>query len=657
MAEKKEIVSSNVLLTGAAIIASLSFLVMILFQSLTLAIDTPIFHLDGAFQTASGLFRLDAGQSPGRDFYPYLGIAPLYLIFPIFKLAGSTLFASVFAARFITIVLGWLAVSLLWHLIIQPRRLIFSLAGGAVLLCLMKVIEVSVGVPDIAFALFPGNSLKPVRASAPYLAVAATYFLISRYPVGAPRNILLGLVVGIVLLWSNDFAIPTAGLLLIFYFLYFYRRERLTWISSSTSVFFVGLFSWVILFFLATAGHPFELLTYNFVDVATDQWWYFGSYGSTSRVFDVTQILRIFDRTNYFPTVVLLSVCVIALRTKRTEHVLNFMIGLIVFAGGCLASVGGHIGDYFGAFMFWGAATAVLGMAKIIFDKIVNKQFFNFVVVVRAKEFVLIGLALVFILAAWYKGVEYKKGVDAAEADPRLFYVPEFNSFMQVEWKPYVEYIRLNKGKSVIEDYWGIWSSLNRQFSTWPVDSAIHALGRVRSASQAKLASADIIVSTKYSTSPLWQPWSFSQNFWFYEELLVHWMPVFESPSSVVWRKTAQPRNFSRVACQVTNDGNGIVVGDGDDGFYAVTLQYSSSGAGRRLIMMRNNISFADDAGGYVSIPPAGSEIKIPVLVTKRNNNFESKVVGSDKVRLTIDACSAEKINFKDDNVLRVDLH
>lgn len=82
------------------------FIVFLVFQSLDLAINVPTFHLDGAFQTASGLFRLDAGQLPGRNFFPYLGIGPLFLLYPIFKLSGSCLTSSVFSAKFITLLFG-----------------------------------------------------------------------------------------------------------------------------------------------------------------------------------------------------------------------------------------------------------------------------------------------------------------------------------------------------------------------------------------------------------------------------------------------------------------------------------------------------------------------------------------------------------------------
>ncbi|HQU09174.1 MAG TPA: hypothetical protein PLV25_04345, partial [Opitutales bacterium] len=58
------------------------------------SLDIPIKHLDGAYQTASGLCRLAQGQMPGRDFYPYLGLGPIYFIYPLFLIAGKQIAAS-----------------------------------------------------------------------------------------------------------------------------------------------------------------------------------------------------------------------------------------------------------------------------------------------------------------------------------------------------------------------------------------------------------------------------------------------------------------------------------------------------------------------------------------------------------------------------------
>lgn len=150
-----------------------------LFISLTKSINLPTYHLDGAFQTASGLYRLDSGQLVGRDFFPYLGIAPLYILYPLFKALGANLAASVFTAQLVTLLLGALSVALIWHLIFCSRSFLRSLAIGSLLFLLPVVLldGLRVPFPPALHASIPGNSLRPIRSAAPYLTVLAYYFL------------------------------------------------------------------------------------------------------------------------------------------------------------------------------------------------------------------------------------------------------------------------------------------------------------------------------------------------------------------------------------------------------------------------------------------------------------------------------------------------
>lgn len=130
--------------------------------AMTTAINAPTFHLDGAFQTASGLFRLDSGQAPGKDFFPYLGIGPLLALYPVFKAFGSDLSASVISAQFMTLVLGGLSVSVIWHFIFRPKSIITSLAVGSVLFVVPIAAAEFFSLPlhhSLGFAINPGNSL------------------------------------------------------------------------------------------------------------------------------------------------------------------------------------------------------------------------------------------------------------------------------------------------------------------------------------------------------------------------------------------------------------------------------------------------------------------------------------------------------------------
>lgn len=617
--------------------------------ALTSSVYVPTFHLDGAFQTASGLFRLESGQLPGRDFYPYLGVGPLLVIFPIYKIFGGDLAATVAAAKFITIFLSWMAVATLWHFVLRPTNVIYALVGGALILFGIDFIASQSLLPNLlAFGLEPGNSLRPVRAVLPYLVALSIYFLIKTIAHVNARNFLISATLGAALLWSNDFAIPTFGLFLLFVFFYFYCFER-NWVRNASIIAATSITVWFVLLSLVTAGHPIDLLKYNFLDVAKDQWWYFGPYGSNTRIFEISQLSRLFSIENYFPLCVLFSTLLFAIKTRLIENYLVFSIGLTLFAGGSLSSIGGHLGGYFGGFYFWGVVTSLIFSLKALTLVAKSGKWLAFF---RPCWLHISGLLMIGLMA----GVslqDYKGNLKQAQADQNKFYVDEFGAFLDVGFREYIDYARQNREYIAIEDYWGLWNTLNRRFPPWPVDSVIHALGNVREVSQGSLKQADLIITTRYSTSPEWQPWNLSQNFWFYDELISKWEPVFTSPTTVVWKRAHDRSAFVGVACHVSADKNSFTLPQSAPGFYRITLGYSSVGGGRHLLMVTNNISYGADAGGFLSLMPGTHIATFPVLLSPEEINvFNLKVIG--EAHAEISSCTADRILYENDELLRV---
>lgn len=643
---------------GAVMVVAL-FLTVAVFAALDFAIDAPTFHLDGAFQTASGLFRLGNGQAPGRDFYPYLGIGPLLLAYPFYVAAGGDLAASVFAAHFVTVALGAFSVSIVWHLICRPRSPLYSACAGASVMTVLLFQPAQYPVPDVfAFAIEPGNSLRPIRAAAPYLMAMLFLHISNQWQNHGRRDVLFGLIIGVTMLWSNDFAIPTAAMFSLVFCGYVYTDDKSTWKKSVLTFAATAVFSWMLFLLLVTAGQPLKLLHYNFIDVARDQWWYFGPYGPTSRVFELGQLARLISRENGFGLVVLAAVVLLALRTRRRQHVVLLSIGMTLFLGGCVASIGGHLGNYFGAFSFWAAAVmlcASLQMCRRFLARFTVRH-----ETLPASFYAsLLGAVAVGMLAGGLaKFRAYNAHLAAAATDDGRFYVKELGAYLGVEWKDYIAYARANRHSKTIEDYWGVWSSLNRTFAPWPVDSAIHALGEVREAAKDGLTKADIIVSTRYTAAADWQPWNVSQNFWFYNELLSNWVPDFISPKSVVWRKSASRRGYLDVPCRISPGKDKIILEPSSVGYYRVELDYRFAGRGRHLLMVKNNISFGSDAGGYVSISPHASHTTIPVLVDEDSGSvFDSKVIGESAERLVMASCRAQKIAFHHNEVLPLSSH
>jgi hypothetical protein len=175
----------------------------------------------------------------------------------------------------------------------------------------------------------------------------------------------------------------------------------------------------------------------------------------------------------------------------------------------------------------------------------------------------------------------------------------------------------------------------------------------VREISQGLLKDADLIITTRYSTSPAFQPWNLSQSYWFYDELISRWEPVFTSPTTMVWKKAHDRLAFTGVSCLVSADKNSFTLPKALPGFYRITLGYSSVGtAGRHLLMLRNNISYPFDAGGFLSLMPGTQIATFPVLLSPGEVDvFNLKVIG--EAHAGISSCTADRIAYENDELLR----
>ena len=451
-------------------------LIYILFLALEQTVYVPTFHLDGAFQTASGLFRLDQGQLPGKDFFPYLGIGPILVLFPFFKLLGGNLVASSFAAKFVTLVLAWVIISTHCLLVFKQQNKLNALFCGAVFFVLLYFLYGRGMFPGFLFE--PGNSLKPIRSSLPYLDALLIYALLRRdalqQHISTP--VLLGWILGLSLLWSNDFAITTTAIFSVFICLFFNFFAEIKQRRQKIFLFiFSLLLTWFAISVLITQGHITELLKYNFADVATDQWWYYGPYTTNDRIYTLSEIYKLVSVENYFP-IVILGLGVFSLFiTRNIEDTLWVLVGLSLFAGGTVASIGGHLGGYFEAFRLWGILTSLFIFFKLSLSLFGTTVFFFSQ---NGKCLTTILLVCFLIANVTFEYKAYSSLKNGVASNNNYFFVSDLGGFLHNDWKAYLNFIRQNRDKTVLEEYWGLWSSFSKSQSPWAVDSVIHALGK-----------------------------------------------------------------------------------------------------------------------------------------------------------------------------------
>ena len=254
---------------------------------------------------------------------------------------------------------------------------------------------------------------------------------------------------------------------------------------------------------------------------------------------------------------------------------------------------------------------------------------------------------------------KYRHHLSIAKNDVNRFFVVELGGYLSKDWHDYVQLARSTPLElSVVEECWGVWSALRRTFFNWPVDSIIHALGNTRNVAKLSMQRADMVISTRrtsYLSATKWQPWNLSQNYWFYENLLTGYAISSWSPNTIVWRKTDFAALATRVQCEPVHSAShtALQVTIFSPGYYEVEMQYKVNSKGRSLVMVQNNINWAADASGYISINPKANQAKFPAYFkTTEHAQLNVKVVGNRDATIDLLSCSAKQMAFRNEEVL-----
>ena len=338
----------------------------------------PTNHLDGAFQTAAGLFKMKSGQIPGIDFFPYLGIGPLVLIYPFFLVFGQNLASTVFASYFITLLI--LSLTFIFSLtLITKIRLLSNRLILAFIPTLFVTPAVWIKVSEIGLTQYfgfesllelsnPGNSLRPLRSFAAWLLPATIYGIYSRYDNRRIGHIAMGFFTGLIaILWSNDYGLVSSILGIFLYLIFVFRKSN----NRGRDLTFWGLslFSTVSILssLILINGWSDSFFKYNFVDVRNDQFWYFGPWSITSRIFSFEDLFTQVIREQVLIPLLLLIFLFILSATRSSKKLLTMsFIGLGLFLGGCIATVGGHTSNYFTPFKLWAIYSTFALMISLI---------------------------------------------------------------------------------------------------------------------------------------------------------------------------------------------------------------------------------------------------------------------------------------------------
>lgn len=234
---------------------------------------------NGAFQLLNPLRRIADGQIIGSDFNFFHGVGVPLIHFPFYLIFGQGLIGSEIA-RWVVSPLVFVGTSYLF--------LYFALGKRPKLALGLTIFAASIAALFMMPIILPATSLLSVRSGV--AVVLMTLILMqARFMKPVFKNIeraksftfyelIAGLLLALGLICGTEFGLAALLGFFIAHFAYPAKKEGLKLLALSAArilvIFVVGL---VAILSVVTLGNPMAPLKFAFIDVPTDQFWYFGA--------------------------------------------------------------------------------------------------------------------------------------------------------------------------------------------------------------------------------------------------------------------------------------------------------------------------------------------------------------------------------------------
>lgn len=522
------------------------------FRAGALLYDHSLNSIDGALQTWFALDHFAGGDQLGTAFQSYLGITMVLALVPVFVAFGQTLFASTVAAN-VAVVAGAFgaAYATIWLIRAVPPRARWQAAMVLVFGFYYAAPLVAEGIGLRWPATFdPGVSLRPLRGFLPFIVLPFFVVLVRRVLLQGQAlagGLVLGLVAGAGLLWSNDAGIPLVIALVLGLVMALHCRIGL--LARTLAAFGLGVAASAGGILLAvTHGAPGPWLQYNFRDVAGDQFWFFAPWERSTRILGVGDLPNILRHGEPLSTasLILLTVCVAIAALQRlrgrgapVRSSAFIVVGASVIGTALIPQIGGHVGAEYNAITF------VLGLcAPLIIGQRVLLRLAKPVLrsATPGKTGVAVGMA-----ALAMAGIEAGRFATISAETDRTTYDAALGFYVTPEYAADLAAMRqlaqawdgqgIPQDRRLLSVYTSPLDIAAGVVSPAPVGSLIHALGPQPRADFAALV-AQRKVTTVTTIAPDysgWEGWLLRANWPFFRDLHANYVPVARNEQQVLW--------------------------------------------------------------------------------------------------------------------------
>lgn len=557
--------------------------------------DHSLNSIDGALQTWFALDHFADGDQLGTAFQSYLGITMVLALLPVFLAFGQTLFASTLAAN-VAVVAGSFgaAYATVWLIRAVPPRgrwqatvvLVFAFYYAAPL-----VFE-AIGLRWPA-SFDPGVSLRPLRGFLPFIVLPFFVVLVRRVLLqgrALTGGLALGVVAGAGLLWSNDAGIPLALALTLGLGLALHRHIGL--LVRTLAAFGLGVAATAGAILLAvTHAAPGPWLTYNFRDVAGDQFWFFAPWERSTRILSISDLPNILRHGDPLTTasLIVLTGCVLwAILQRLRSRSAPVRGGAFVFVGASvigtalIPQIGGHIGAEYNAITFVLGACAPLIVGQRVLLRLAQPALRKVAPVATLAAVSVSALAMVGIEGGRFASVRANTDRSVYDAALGFHVTPEYAADLAAMRRLAADWDArgIPQDRRMLSAYTSPLDIAAGVKSPTPVGSLIHALGpRYRTMVAAKIANRSVAAVTTIAPDYSgWEGWLTRAQWPFFENLSTYFRPIARSGQNILWVPSRGQGPMGEARCTVTQTSASslrVVVTAGQSGTASVHLTRS----------------------------------------------------------------------------------
>ncbi len=572
--------------------------------------DHSLNSIDGALQTWFALHHFANGDQLGTGFQSYLGVTMVLALVPVFVAFGETLFASSLAAH-AAVVAGAFgaAYATVWLIRAVPQRRRWQAAVLliAVFYYAAPLVAESVGLRWPA-TFDPGVSLRPLRGFLPFFVLPVFAVLVHRLlrdGRALTSGLLLGLVAGAGLLWSNDAGIPLVLALVLGLVAALHRHLGV--LARMLAAFGFGVMAAAGAILLAvTHGAPGPWLQYNFRDVAGDQFWFFAPWDRSTRILNVTDLPNILRHGDPLSTasLVILTLCVLWAMLQRlrgrgapVRGAAFIFVGASVIGTALIPQIGGHIGaEYNGiTFVLGACAPLIIGQRAVLrwVGPVLRKATPTRIGAALGVAVGGAALAMVGIEAGRFAMVWATTDRTVYDAALGFHVTPEYAADLAAMRRlgTFWDARGIPQDRRLLSVYTSPLDIAAGVESPAPVGSLIHALGPDNRAAFTALA-ADYRVAAATTIAPDysgWEGWLSRTNWPFFKALRDNYHPVARTDQHILWAFGGGKFKTSDAMCNVvhvTDDRTEVTVTAQAAGLASIRLERSGDYATGRAAML-----------------------------------------------------------------------